>query len=226
MALPSEPKQPGAWDRDGRVVCRGGGRKGAPPVEPATGGGGIDPSRALEASPRSHRMVATVQQHVRNGVPDFPRRSQDVDVAAVREHGAAPSEDAIRRACKACGYRLHSARERMSARGFDDQVDVVALDRVVRDAETTPLAGFTPAPLDLAHEARGAQRRNIAANLQRDVARVARGQARPAAMEIARSRASFAARVLARSSPTTLRSKVEAELPRSCQHATKVDTRV
>ena len=68
--------------------------------------------------------------------------------------------------------RLHAAREVPRRLRLDDQVDVIALRRVVRDAEAPAVAGLPQGSLEDAHEPGAAERRDPAANAQRHVARV------------------------------------------------------
>jgi len=137
--------------------------------------GRVDPRRAAEESTELRGVATGVQEDVGKRVADFPGRPEHVEVVAVREHGAAAGEDAVRRARQARGDRLHSGSEIRRARGLDDCVHVVALDRVMRNPEPAPFAGLAPAPLELAHESRGAEGRDVAAHLQGDVAREAWG---------------------------------------------------
>ena len=60
--------------------------------------------------------------------------------------------------------------------GFHDQVRVVALQRVVHEPKLAALAAAREGPLDLPHQPHRAQRRNVLADLQRDVTRQARGR--------------------------------------------------
>ena len=60
-------------------------------------------------------------------------------IAAIEHRPAAPA-DAVHGAREAGADALHAARERLLALRLDDQVRVVALERVVRDAEAAALA--------------------------------------------------------------------------------------
>ena len=60
-------------------------------------------------------------------------------VAAVEHRPAAPA-DAVHGAGETGADALHAAGERVLAVCFDDQVHVVALERVVHDAEAAALA--------------------------------------------------------------------------------------
>src|SRR5688572_14821838 len=60
-----------------------------------------------------------------------------------------------------------------------DEVDVIALDRVVADAELAALAAAAQPDLELADEAPTSQRRHLAPNPQRHVGRTAARDLRP-----------------------------------------------
>jgi hypothetical protein len=110
------------------------------------------------------------------------------------------------------------SREIARARRLDDQVGVVALNRVVDEAEAAAVARRSEAEFELADEAHGAQRRDLGADLQRDVAGKARGQSCASAMRIARFRAALAPCPLAPPTPTRRGAKIECELSRSTRH--------
>ena len=82
--------------------------------------------------------VATpVEEDVRDGVADFGGRAEDVRVVAVGEDGAATGLG-VRAVDEARGgdlEGLHAAGELHAIVRLDDEVDVVALDRDVDDAE-------------------------------------------------------------------------------------------
>jgi hypothetical protein len=90
-------------------------------------------------------------------------------VSSIGEHRADALEDAVRRTRDPRAQRLHPAREIMRARRFDDRVDVVALDRVVDEAETPAFAGGAEALLQLTHDPHGPKGANVLTDLQRDV---------------------------------------------------------
>jgi hypothetical protein len=58
-----------------------------------------------------------------------------VQVIAVGEHGPGASENAIHGACDARADGLHAASERALVIRFDDQMDVIPLDRIMDEAE-------------------------------------------------------------------------------------------
>jgi hypothetical protein len=77
----------------------------------------------------------------------------------------------MHRARDARGNGFHPTRERLLARCFDHQMNVVALDREVRDAEFAALARRSEAAAEFIHETSSSQRRQTLANPQRHVRR-------------------------------------------------------
>ena len=71
--------------------------------------------------------------------------------------GPAPREDAVRGAGEARDDALHARRERRTIARLDDQVDVVAKDGVVHDAEGAALARLREGAAELCDEATAAQ---------------------------------------------------------------------
>jgi hypothetical protein len=98
-------------------------------------------------------MPARVQQHVHKRMAHLARRAQDAHVVAVREHGPRALEDPVHGSREPRTDCLHAAPERISARGLDDQMRVVALERVVRKPELAAFAARSERVLELAHEA-------------------------------------------------------------------------
>ncbi|HEX9243825.1 MAG TPA: hypothetical protein VF875_15380 [Anaeromyxobacter sp.] len=84
-------------------------------------------------------MTLEVPEHVPHRVPDLGRRPEDVRVVAVGEHRAGAPHHAIQAASDPDGERAHAARERPRPVRLDDEVEVVAQDREVRDPES-PIA--------------------------------------------------------------------------------------
>jgi hypothetical protein len=86
-------------------------------------------------------VLAHVEQHVSQSIPDFARSTKRSDVIAPEQDPPSKAEHAMRCASYARGDRLHPASQRVLARRLDDQVQMVALDRELGDAE---LAAFAP----------------------------------------------------------------------------------
>lgn len=83
-----------------------------------------------------------VQKHVGEGVSHLARCPEHMVVEAAVEHGAGTSEDPVHGAREPCPNALHAPRQRFPATRLDDQMHVVALERVVGDAELSTLAAL------------------------------------------------------------------------------------
>lgn len=169
-------------------------------------------------------MAPRVEQHVGDRVPHLAGRAQDVEVEAVGQDGAAEPERSVHGSREPGAERLHPIREIARSRGLDDRVHVVALDRVVRDAETTALARLAKRLLELDHEAPRAERRKTASDPQRDVARMRTLECGALAMRIATDRAGLAAGAGATPSPARSGRKIENELADPACHELHHDT--
>jgi hypothetical protein len=88
-------------------------------------------------------VLACIEQHIGERAPHLARRAQDPQVIAAVEHRARESERALGRARHPGRDRLHPTPEGLLAGALDEQVQVVALHRVVHDAEATALAGLS-----------------------------------------------------------------------------------
>ncbi len=93
-------------------------------------------------------------------------------------------------------------------------MDVVALERIVCDAEAPALARRREAVFPLANELLCPQRRQPAPHLQRHVTREQARERLTRSMRMSRARAALAARTRASSTPA--RAFVKAELELSC----------
>jgi hypothetical protein len=79
----------------------------------------------------SHGLVLPhVVQHVDEHVPHFTRRPQDAVVIAIRQHPPPDTEDPAHGARDPRPDGLHAPPERCPVVRFDQQMDVVALERV------------------------------------------------------------------------------------------------
>jgi len=112
-----------------------------------------------------------VEQHVGECVPYLARGAQHTEVISPGEHGASPCENSIDGSCEAGRQGLHTAPERLAATRLDDEVSVVALDRVVDDPKRSPLAGRGERLFDLPEDALRPEGRQALLNLQRHVTR-------------------------------------------------------
>jgi len=198
----------------------------APAGEPASGRCRVDLRDSRNAAAELREMATRVHEDVRQRVAHFARGAEDVEVIAVGEDRTAAREDPVHGSRDARADRFHPAREIALARGFDDRVHVIVLDRIVHEPEAPPVAGRREAALELANQTDRPQRRQPAAHLQRDVAWEARRERTACTMRISRIRAALAAS--ARASPTPARrvSEIEVELPTSSLHADQSDRRV
>jgi hypothetical protein len=102
-------------------------------------------------------MAAGVQEHVCEGVPDFPWRSEDACVKPLGEYGTAATECPIERACDAGANRHHAAAECSRVGGLDEEVRVRRLQAVVDEPEVAPLTCHRKAPLERADEGHRSQ---------------------------------------------------------------------
>jgi hypothetical protein len=92
-------------------------------------------------------------------------------VIPVIEDRASPAEDAIHRARDPSTQRSHAAAERLLALGFDQEMDVVSLDRVLDQPEGSALGGGAEGALDLTDEPAIAQGGQTSANADGCMAR-------------------------------------------------------
>jgi hypothetical protein len=147
-----------------------------------------------------------------------------VEVIAVREHATAQAEHAIHGSCEARGERLHAAREIAAARSLDDEMHVIVLDRVVREAEATALARSHQVAFQLTYQSHCSQRRQSTPHLRGDMAGMTPRQRRARTVIVARARAAPAARTRASSAPPRSLSQIEIELPTPLSHRRQCDS--
>ena len=88
---------------------------------------------------------------------------------AIGQHAPAPLRDAIDRPREPRADRHHAAPEGVAVVRLDDEMGVVALQRVVHEPKVGTRAAGGEGPLDLTHDAEGAERREIGPEAQRDV---------------------------------------------------------
>jgi hypothetical protein len=80
-------------------------------------------------------VLSEIAQHVPERVPHFARSFQIAPVVPSGEDGATAPKDAIDRPRDANGEPLNAAREHHAVRGFDDEVQMIALHGVVKEPE-------------------------------------------------------------------------------------------
>lgn len=93
------------------------------------------PRAARVDSGRGAQVLAEIQEHVDKSQADFARRSQGMGVITLGPDGATTFESAIDGARTPDAEPLQTAREIAAAIGFDDEVQMVRLDREVNDSE-------------------------------------------------------------------------------------------
>jgi hypothetical protein len=128
------------------------------------------------------RVATRVQQHIGDDRPRLTRRLEHAGEVAVDEDAPAPSERAVDPPREAHGQPANALAERPGVSRLDDQVQVVGLDRVVDEAEAVALLAAPEALLDVRAQAVAAEGRQRVVDLERDMDRVARGDARQGAV--------------------------------------------
>jgi len=118
-------------------------------------------------------VVAVIEQHVTQCPVYLERRAQRAQVIATVEHLAAALKETVRELADPRTDALHPAGHRMVAVRLDQQVHVIALDRVVHDPEAVPDAGLAQGGTEPSHEPRLAQARYAASQPDRDMDRQA-----------------------------------------------------
>ncbi len=88
---------------------------------------------------------------------------------AIGEHAPAPLRDAIDRPREPRADRHHAAPEGVAVVRLDDEMGMVALQRVVHEPKVGTRAAGGEGPLDLTDDAEGAERREIGPEAERDV---------------------------------------------------------
>jgi len=216
MASPADAQEPGARRRDaGRFSRRHRLGPAAPALEPSCRRGFVQPNRRRGAGALLP-VLPDIEKDVRQRVPHFARSPQRADVVATEKHRPRAPEDAVRRPCDAGRDGFHPARECSLVLGFDEKMQVIALDRELRDAEVATLARHSEAALDLGYEGSASERRNITLRAQRDVRRAAPRQ--HLASHVVHDRPAAARATGARARPTApcaATMVVEGELRRS-----------
>ncbi len=158
-----------------------------------------------------------IEQYVTQCPADFERRAQRPQVIATVEHLATASKEPVRELADPCTDALHAARNRAVATRFDQQMQVVALDRIVHHTETVPHAGLSQGGPEPSHEPRLPQRGYAASQPDRHMHRHAGDDRLARSVHDAWPNAARPTRTVAR--PTTTRvvaSRIERELFDRC----------
>jgi len=113
-------------------------------------------------------VLAYVQKHIGERVADLARRSQHTQVVAITQHRAGRAKQRVDQPREARAERLHAVPELDRAVGFDHEVRVVRLDRVLDDAESVSRAKTVERSLDRVNESLSPERGESFTDLQRD----------------------------------------------------------
>src|SRR5882672_150199 len=180
VAQPTDGEQPcfraGEWTRAWFARA-----DAAPAGEPAAGR-----TRVRRAAPECDAVLGRVVQNLGERVPHFARSAQDPGVVAIREESAVPLPESVESFRDADRERLDAARKLDAIAGFAHEVHVVALHRVVHEAEVLALAHRRERVYDDRVRAAAAQRRQPSGDFQRDVNREPRRQRFASAMRDSR----------------------------------------
>jgi hypothetical protein len=94
-------------------------------------------------------VSARIQQHVAECIRDLLRRREQAQVVAVGEHRSDVIADAVHRSGEPRADRHHAAPEGVRIACFDEQVRVIALQRIVDEATARPPAPARERTFDL-----------------------------------------------------------------------------
>lgn len=188
-----------------------------PPVEPSRRRRGVQAGRG---SPRDSRrqMVARVQKHVAECAVHLARRREKPQVVAIREDLSSAPSDAIHRACDASCDCLHPAAERTSIARLDDEMRVIALERIVHEPKPGSRAVRRKRPLDGADDRDRAERGDPGTNAQCDVRGQRRGEVLPRSVGQTSRRARLPPGSVSTPTPASRLRKGEIELARTPCH--------
>lgn len=145
----------------------------APPsIEPTRRGRGVERhARSASRGVRLGGVPACIQQHVPERMVHLARRREQSCMIAIGEHRARPPRRSIERSSEPRTDRHHPAAERATIVGFDDQVRVIPLQRVLDQAEAATRAAARERARDLAHDRHRPQRRQAGAEPEGHVRR-------------------------------------------------------
>ena len=168
--------------------------------------------RTLQRWGSRARVFSRVQQDVRKRRPHFPGRSECPMMVSARR---APLRDDRRtdsRPARARGQALRPASHGAGALRFDQQVDVIVLNRILDHTEIPALRHSGDRSLELLNEAQRPQGRDIPADAKRHQAGIALWELRAAAMPDARSRRGLSPSAFSLSTPAGRHLQAELEL--------------
>lgn len=203
---PAHPEEPGPGPRHLAIssgLHQQAGKVPPPAVEPARRARRIERRRRDTRNPAPLREVpARVEEHASQRPPHLARRPQQPVVVPPVEHRPVPSAHAVHRTCETRRDALHPIRERFLPVSLHDQMRVVALERVVCDAEATPLARLGQRAFPLPDQRHSPKRRDTLAHAQRDVDRTGPRHRPALAMQHGRTRPAGSPGADARTSPS------------------------
>jgi len=170
MSAPPDGGKPRARAHDGRRAEQS--RDWLPPAaEPWRRRAGVQTAF-------SRAMLAAVHQYVDERVADRARRGERAGMKPVPPHGSAAAERAVDRPRDADGEAPHPAAQSPRIIGFDDEMEMVVLDREMNDPEV-PAGGHVERAADSGKRAVGPQAANCGSAAQGHVHRVRRRVRRP-----------------------------------------------
>src|SRR5438067_2926822 len=124
-------------------------------------------------------VMPEILEHVPDSIGDFAKRRQDVGMIAIGEYLAAAAREAIERARESYCEPLHRPRQRFGAFSLDYEMQVVALDGIVDDANAESLLRLIQGILDRALSRIAAQISDVGQQPHRQVHRIARRKLGP-----------------------------------------------
>jgi hypothetical protein len=104
------------------------------------------------------KMATRIQKDVRQCVPHFPRRPENVHVESICQDRTSPLEDSVHGSREPRTDRFHARSEIARARRLDDRVQMVVLNRVLHEAKPPPVTRRGEAALELADQPDRAKR--------------------------------------------------------------------
>ena len=115
-----------------------------PAIEPPCGRAGVQPAHREMVSGRL--VLAPIHQHIDEPIAHFARRAERPRMESAAPHGAPPTERAVECAREPYQKAHHSARKGRRVVSFDNQVNVIGLNRELDDAKPRPRRSGEPAP--------------------------------------------------------------------------------
>ena len=158
------------------------------------------------------RMLSRVVEYMSERGSHLSGRAECAVVVAAVENRSPSIEDAVHGPSEARGQALHPIAQGRDALRFDEQVDVIVLQRIVHDAEVCASRDRAERVLHFANQAQRSQGRHVPANAHRHQSRVAFRNLRPPAMPYPRSRRSLSPGPFPRPTPAHRHLQVQLEL--------------